>query len=120
MKNLFRVVALFFLFSFFSQALSSELEIKKSCTYAGRVVSGFSSLKKGAVLKCKVKVRNICPFLLRGVRVRVVIPSRIGYLSGSGNPVFLKGKEKNYIVWTIPHLSPTEERVFYYKLRVER
>jgi len=77
-------------------------------------------LKGGAVLKCKVKVKNVHPFFLRDVRVRVVVPSELRYLSGSGNPVFLKGKEKNYIVWTIPHLSPTEERVFYYKLRVER
>ena len=118
MRTFFRVALLLILF--LSQGLSSELEVERNCSYAANISSSYSPSGKGVLLKCRVRVKNVSPYFLKSVKVKVFIPRRVRYLSGSGNPVFSKEREGVYVIWTIPHLAPAEEKVFYYKLRVER
>ena len=120
MKPLFEAILCFsVLFSSLS-AYSSELKIEKTCLSAGETVSEVSKLRKGSILKCKVEVKNVCPFFLRDVRVKVSVPLKTEYLSGSDSPAVLKSKGKTYLIWTIPHLAQAEKEVLYYELKVVR
>ncbi len=103
-----------------SFVLASEIRIEKKCVRAEETVSAVSGLKKRSVLRCSVEIRSVCPFFLKNVKVKVSIPRGTRYISGSGSPTVWRKDGKTYIVWTIPHLAPAEEKVFHYRLIVEK
>jgi len=120
MKNLLGVAVVFTLLFFHFGVLASELEVKNDCHFNGRRVKSVLGIRPGAVLNCWVSVRNRSCLFIRRVRVRVVVPDRTEYVSGTGNPTLEKMDGKRRIVWTIPRMAPEEERVFFYNLKVLR
>ena len=118
MKNLLGVVVIFALLFTHLSVLASELQVKNSCHFNGHGVKSVLGVEPETVLNCWVSVRNRSCLFIRGVRVRIVIPNRIKYVSGTGNPALEKMDGRREIVWTVPRMAPEEERVFFYKLRI--
>ena len=120
MKKLLGVILGFSLLFSCLGVSASELEVRNGCYFDGQEVKSVSGIEPGTTLDCWVSVKNRSYLFIRDVRVKVTIPDGTRYVSGTGVPTLEKRDGKREIVWTVPHMAPEEERVFFYKLRVLR
>lgn len=118
MRNpfIFTLIALLFPMSL----LSADLKVENGCYLNGKILRDFHSLGKDKFVDCRVIVENTYPFFLRNVKVKVTLPRRAEFVSGTDSPVVRTVGSCKFVVWTISHFAPEEKRVFKYRLKFVR